>query len=105
MTMTMTRADRDLPLSRQQRGAAASETLFAQFRQAMGLNRRQVAEAGEKIGLSSSVASSRHSGASEVTLTEQLAMAAVRAGLPPWSPETDAGIAKIGEIREIVDRA
>lgn len=57
----------------------------------MGFNQRQVAAAGEKIGINNKwTASSTATGKRELTLAERLAMSAVRAGLQPWTPEYDA---------------
>ena len=71
----------------------------------MGYNRKQVREAAGRIGMTgATIASQTSSGTRELTVTERLAMAAVRAGLPPWTPETDQEIADLAELREIVSR-
>ena len=62
----------------------------------MGYNRKQVREAAGRIGMTgATIASQTSSGTRELTVTERLAMAAVRAGLPPWTPETDQEIADL----------
>lgn len=81
--------------------------LFAQWLASMGLNKKQVSKGGELIGLTTDSSVRRNQGQVEPTLTERLAMSAVRAGLPPWSPKTDAEIAAVGHavqfIRHVVE--
>lgn len=56
----------------------------------MGFNGRQTTVAAEKIGITSrATASQTFTGKRELTLSERLAMSAVRAGLEPWTPEYD----------------
>lgn len=56
----------------------------------MGFNQRQVATAGEHIGINNKwTASKTFTGKRELTQAERLAMSAVRAGLQPWTPEYD----------------
>lgn len=69
-----------------------SPSLFAQWIEAMGLNKKQVTVGGELLGLSTPAAVRRNRGAQESDLMERLAMSALRAGLPPWSPKVDAEI-------------
>ena len=71
----------------------------------MGYNRKQVSKAAATIGMTGpTTVSQTSSGTRELTYTERLAMAAVRAGLPAWTPETDQEIADMAELRAIVTR-
>ncbi len=64
--------------------------LFKEWMKAMGYHGKQVTEAGKSIGFGETNAISRtHRGLRELTITEQLAMSAVRAGLKPWTMEND----------------
>lgn len=74
--------------------------IFAQWIAAMGYNKKQVSKAGALLGMPTHQAGRRNRGEVEPDLVERLAMAAVRAGLPPWSPKTDAEIAS---FRHAVD--
>lgn len=76
--------------------------LFAQWIAAMGFNLKQVSQAGRLIGMPTSQAVRRNTGAVENDMTELLAMSAVRAGLPPWSPKADAEIAAAGQAVALV---
>lgn len=79
---------------------------FQRWMRALGMHGKQVFEAARRIGIDSTdTAGRRHRGEYELTETERLAMAAVRAGLPPWTPETDQEIADIMEFRSMLDRA
>lgn len=82
-----------------------TETTFSAFMRAMGLNRKEVSKAGAMLGYSSTAARMRNADDDRLTETDRLAMAAVRAGLPPWSPETDEEILRTRQIRELVDSA
>lgn len=74
--------------------------------QKMGFNGKQIAEAGRRIGHGHPDTSGKtNRGERELTETERLAMAAVRAGLPAWTPETDQEIADAGAMVEIMNRA
>ncbi|OFX01222.1 MAG: hypothetical protein A3E78_02785 [Alphaproteobacteria bacterium RIFCSPHIGHO2_12_FULL_63_12] len=77
-------------------------SLFSQWLVAMGFNKKQVTKAGELIGIATPAAVRRNTGDVESDLTERLAMAAIRAGLPPWSPKTDAEIAAVGHAVEFI---
>lgn len=86
---------------------AKATPLFAQWLAAMGFNKKQVTKAGALLGMPTAQAVRRNRGEVEPDLSERLAMAAVRAGLPPWSPKTDAEIAAVGHavqfIRHVVE--
>jgi hypothetical protein len=79
-----------------------SPSIFAQWLAAMGLNKKQVTKGGEMIGLTTDSSVRRNRGEVDSDLTERLAMAAVRAGLPPWSPKTDAEIAAVGHVMAVM---
>lgn len=83
---------------------AKVKTDFALWIERMGYNGKQVREAAARIGLGATTASQTSTGARELTDTERLAMAAVRAGLPAWTPETDEEIADVADLRAIVQR-
>lgn len=78
----------------------AKQPLFSLWREAMGFNAKQVTKAGALLGIPTAGAVRRNRGETEPDLSERLAMAALRAGLPPWSPKTDAEIAS---FRHAVD--
>src|SRR5262245_14003836 len=79
---------------------------FQIWMQKLGYHGKQVAEAGRVIGQGHRNNSHKtYTGQRELTDTERLAMAAVRAGLPAWTPETDQEIADMGELRQIIERA
>lgn len=82
--------------------ATGTDSLFARWRKALGMNAKQVSAAGALIGLPTPAASRRNRGSIEPDLTEQLAMAAVRAGLPPWSPKADGEIAMVSHAVALV---
>ncbi len=69
-----------------------AETDFRAWMKSMGYHSKQVSTAGEMVGMSPSLAGHSSRGLRELTHTERLAMAAVTAGLPAWSPETSAEI-------------
>ncbi len=77
---------------------------FSAWMQALGMHGRQVSEAGNMIGIERGAqASLIHTGKRDLTTTERLAMAAVRAGLPAWTPETDEEISGMAALRSLVD--
>ena len=80
----------------------APETLFAQWLRHMGFHRRQVAQGGELLGLRPEAAGRRNRGEVEPDTMERLAMSAVRAGLPPWSPENDRQIARLRAVLDLI---
>lgn len=66
------------------------EPLFRAWATRMGFHNKQVLMAGQKIGIkNTTTASLTYRGKRELTLTERLAMSAVRAGLQPWDPAYD----------------
>jgi len=79
---------------------------FARWRASLGYNGMQVAKAAELIGVTGSTKlSALNTNKAELSMTERLAMAAVRAGLPAWTPETDEEIADIADLKQILERA
>ena len=55
-----------------------------------GFNSRQISKAAALIGISGlNTVSSLSTGRRELTVSERLAMSAVRAGLKPWTPDYD----------------
>lgn len=63
---------------------------FAKWALAMGHHSRSLLEAGKKIGFNNyEMLRKLGAGERELTVTERLAMSALRAGLPPWTPEND----------------
>ena len=78
---------------------------FAAWMKAMGFNGKQVTEAGARLGIERDTTSRINREERQLTETERLAMAAVRAGLPAWTPVTDAEIADVKSMREILERA
>ena len=62
---------------------------FKKWATSMGFNGKEVSKAGEVIGIGMTSARERYRGEKEISLTERLAMAAIAAGLPAWSPEVD----------------
>jgi hypothetical protein len=78
---------------------------FAEWMKVMGYNGKQVSEAAKTIGIDGkNTASMTYNGQRALTLTERLAMTAVRAGLAPWSPETDTDISEVIAIKRAFDR-
>lgn len=78
------------------------KTDVALWLDAMGFNGKQVGQAAEQLGISAGHMSRKKTGEKEPTLTERLAMAALRAQLPPWSPEKDKEIAAMAAISSLV---
>lgn len=58
----------------------------------LGYGGKEVSKAGETIGIGMTSSRERYRGLKELSLTERLAMAAIAAGIPPWSPEMAAEI-------------
>ena len=79
---------------------------FKKWMDSLGYNGKEVAKAGAAIGLGDQVSWQRNTGKKELSTTERLAMAAVAAGIPPWSIETKGEIETlrrvIEPVREIV---
>ena len=72
----------------------------------MGFNGKQVTAAGEAIGVKSyNTVKVRMIDKDDLSKTELLAMAALRAGLQPWSEDTDAELVKTRRIIEIAKQA
>lgn len=78
---------------------------FRAWMQAMGFNGKQVAKAGEMIGMGRSTALMSYRGERRLTKTERLAMAAVAARSSPWSPDAHAEIAAGSEVMTAVKAA
>ncbi len=56
----------------------------------MGFNQREITKAAREVGINNrTTVSETFQGRRELTLSERLAMTAVRAGLKPWTPEYD----------------
>ncbi|EBV3599774.1 hypothetical protein BO068_004763 [Escherichia coli] len=70
----------------------------------MGFNKKQVSVAAEQLGINAKLLTRKRDGVdgAEVTLTDRLAMAALRAGIPAWTPETDAYLAHLNELNAVV---
>jgi hypothetical protein len=64
---------------------------FAEWMKVMGYNGKQVTEAAALIGIENKfTASNTFRDKRALSKSERLAMSAVRAKLPEWTPETDA---------------
>ena len=78
---------------------ADASTEFAAWREAMGFDGKGSVKAGSMIGVPKKRAINLHTGRVAVPgLTERMAMAAARAGLPPWEPSLDSAIALAGAL-------
>jgi hypothetical protein len=79
---------------------------FKKWMDAVGFNGKEVTKAGAAMGIGMTSARERYRSEKEPSLTERLAMAAIAAGLPPWSPETEAEIESCGKavklVREVI---
>lgn len=75
-------------------------TDFAAWITAIGMNGKQVTAAGRLMGIGSRTALESFRGNRSLTETERLAMSAVRAGLPPWTPEDDEQFGKLKMLTE-----
>ena len=71
---------------------------FKAWMQAMGFNGKQVAKAGELIGMGSSTALLCHAGKRRLTTTEKLAMSAVAAGLSNWNMDNHSSARTLAKI-------
>jgi hypothetical protein len=72
----------------------------------MGFNGKQVSAAGEAIGVKSyNTVKVRIIDKDDLSKTELLAMAALRAGLEPWSEETDGQLLKTRRLIELTKEA
>ena len=57
-----------------------------------------------KMGMSSDTVTRVRNGSRNLTLTERLAMAAIRAGLRPWSPMDDQKVADMATLTDVLGR-
>lgn len=71
---------------------------FKAWMAAMGLNGKQVAHAGDLIGMGRSTALLSYRGERRLTKTELLAMTAVSAEFPSWSSIKHSEIAASGQV-------
>lgn len=79
---------------------------FKAWMERMGFNGKQVSAAGEAIGVKSyNTVKVRLIDKDDLSKTELLAMAALRAGLEPWSEENDADLLRTKRIIEIAKEA
>ena len=78
---------------------------FKQWVASIGYNQKQVAKAGELIGMKEGHASIRNRGEKSTTLMERLAMSAVAAGLPAWEPSKQVEIEAYGKVIEVMKEA
>lgn len=70
-------------------------TEFRTWLQSMGLSRSATSVGAGLIGITGRTrASETATGKRDLTLTERLAMSAVRAGLSPWQPEYETELAE-----------
>ncbi|KZL17660.1 hypothetical protein PsAD2_02996 [Pseudovibrio axinellae] len=76
------------------------QTDFEIWMQAHGFHGKQVSAAGEAIGFASATSKRAKAGTKTLSKTDRLAMAAVRAGIPEWTPETDEEIHALGVLRQ-----
>lgn len=61
-----------------------------------GFNSRQISKAAALIGISGlNTVSSLSTGKRELTVSERLAMSAVRVGLKPWTPDYDDELRRV----------
>ena len=75
---------------------------FKAWMSAMGYHGKQVAKAGASIGMGAGTAHLRYRGEKAPDLMERLAMAAVTAGLPAWSPERHLELEACGKVATAV---
>lgn len=78
---------------------------FKAWATAMGFHGKQVGKAGAAIGIGASTAQTRYRGEKDLDLTERLAMAAITAGLPAWTPERHPELAACGKVTAAVFEA
>lgn len=71
---------------------------FKTWMSAMGYHGKQVAKAGARLGMGAGTAQLRYRGEKDPDLLERLAMAAVTAGLPAWSPERHRDLEACGKV-------
>jgi hypothetical protein len=75
---------------------------FKAWAAAMGFHGKQVGKAGAAIGIGAATAQTRYRGDKDPNLTERLAMAAITAGLPAWTPANHGDIQTCGKLSAIV---
>lgn len=73
-------------------------SVFKTWMAAMGFHGKQVSAAGAQIGMGSSTALLRYRGEKDPDLMERLAMAAVTAGLPAWTPDNHRELEAAGQV-------
>ncbi|MGH0004512.1 hypothetical protein ACQU0X_30980 [Pseudovibrio ascidiaceicola] len=76
------------------------KTDFEIWMQTMGYNGKQVSAAGEALGFASATAIRAKAGTKTLSTTDRLAMSAVRAGLPEWTPEKDEEIHALALLKK-----
>jgi hypothetical protein len=69
---------------------SAATTPFASWVAAMGYNRKQVAEAGARVGLSAQTAGHRNRGETDMNQLELMGLTAAYFSLPAWRPDLAA---------------
>lgn len=77
-------------------------SVFKAWMSAMGFHGKQVSAAGAAIGMGSSTAQLRYRGEKDPDLMERLAMAAVTAGLPAWTPANHHELEATGKVIAVV---
>jgi hypothetical protein len=81
-------------------------SLFKTWMDRMGFNGKEVSVAGEAIGVGYDTVRKRLINSDNASLTERLAMSALRAGLEPWSEDYDEGeLARVRKVLEAVREA
>lgn len=80
------------------------QSVFRDFSVKMGFNAKQIAEAGNAIGLSAPVSYAISQGRREVSETERLAMSAVLAGLAPYDGGNEDEIIAVRQLSDIVKK-
>jgi hypothetical protein len=77
--------------------------LFKAWAETMGFNNKELSQAGDLIGVKYPTLA-RRLGDQGLSKTERLAMAAIRAGLSPWTPKADREASVCREVLEILAR-
>lgn len=75
------------------------DNLFLAWAKALGFNLKELSKAGSLIGMLPRTTASRSAG-KRMEMAERLAMSAVVAGLPEWSPEHQRGLEG---VRRLID--
>lgn len=76
---------------------------FKKWATSLGYNGKEVTKAGESIGIGQTSSRERYRGDKELSLTERLAMSAIAAGLPPWSPSSSEQVETAKRTLEFVN--